>query len=289
MKKYLLFLALYLLSLVPAVAQDAYDRYIEQYKDIAIEQMNRYGIPASITLAQGLLESGAGQSRLTRKSNNHFGIKVSGNWRGPYVRHDDDRRNEKFRKYKSARESYEDHSKFLRGGQRYAFLFRLSPTDYKGWAHGLKQAGYATNPRYAYNLIDLIERYGLYRYDGKHAGQLSRIKHEVYKCNRSYYVIAREGDTFRSLGEEMGVKARKLRKYNEVGKNHVLNEGDIVYLEEKRSRADRSLRGHRHTVGEGESLHSIAQRYGIKMSAIYYKNGLPEDYQIKLGDKLLIR
>ena len=141
-----------------------YLNYIERYKGMAIDQMLRYKIPASITLAQGLLESGAGTSTLARKANNHFGIKCGRAWKGPYVLQDDDERNEKFRKYRSVEESYEDHSRFLQQA-RYSSLFDLSPKDYKGWARGLKRCGYATNPRYASLLIDLIERYDLDQYD----------------------------------------------------------------------------------------------------------------------------
>ena len=142
-----------------------YEAYIDTYKGLAVEQMERYGIPASITLAQGLLESAAGQSELSRKANNHFGIKCGGSWNGPYVLRDDDARNEKFRAYSSPRESYEDHSVFLATRSRYAFLFKYKKSDYKAWAHGLKKAGYATNPRYAHLLIKLIHRYDLDRYD----------------------------------------------------------------------------------------------------------------------------
>ncbi len=272
-------------------AQGHYERYIAQYKDMAIEQMQRYGIPASITLAQGLLESGAGRSELATKANNHFGIKCGGDWRGKYMLKDDDARNEKFRVYRSAAESYEDHSRFLSGRERYASLFKLSITDYKGWAHGLKRAGYATNPRYAHNLIDIIERYNLDRYDRKPGKRSAAegVKHEVRMCNDNYYIIARRGDTFKSLSKEMGVRARKLRKYNEVGRSYVPEEGDIVYLEKKRKRADRSLRGKVHVVENGESIHKIAQKYGIRMQTLYKKNRLPEDYSAKVGDKLRIR
>lgn len=158
-------LLLFLLSLPLSAQNAAYRSYINRYAPWAVEQMKEHGIPASITLAQGLLESNAGQSELARKANNHFGIKTGGTWRGPYVLKDDDRRGEKFRKYRSARESYEDHSQFLRTRPRYASLFRLKKTDYEGWARGLKKAGYATNPRYANLLIDLIERYDLAQYD----------------------------------------------------------------------------------------------------------------------------
>lgn len=163
-------LALCLLSGMTLGAQTrnrAYEEYIEKYREVAIEEMKRYHIPASITLAQGLLESGAGRSELARKSNNHFGIKCGSTWEGRTVRHNDDAPRECFRAYRHARESYRDHSKFLSTGARYAFLFRLKITDYKGWARGLKKAGYATDPRYAQRLIDIIELYDLDKYDRK--------------------------------------------------------------------------------------------------------------------------
>ena len=140
-----------------------YNEYIKQYAPLAVEQMREHRIPASITLAQGLLESGAGQSTLARKSNNHFGIKCGSNWRGRSVRHDDDARNECFRAYRNPKDSYEDHSLFLKRGARYAFLFKLKITDYRGWARGLKKAGYATDPSYANRLITIIEDYDLYK------------------------------------------------------------------------------------------------------------------------------
>ena len=179
-----------------------YENYIKEYRDIAVEEMKRYQIPASITLAQGLLESGAGQSTLARKSNNHFGIKCGGDWRGKTVKHDDDARNECFRVYNNPKDSYRDHSKFLATRPRYASLFKLDITDYQGWAHGLKKAGYATNPRYAYQLIDIIERYDLYKYDKK--GGLKWMKenpypHQPYLANGLVYVVARDGDTWKKL------------------------------------------------------------------------------------------
>ena len=167
MRQTLLTLILLLCSAwLPAVAQNSlYEQYINRYSSMAVDQMNRYRIPASITLAQGLLESSAGTSRLARQGNNHFGIKCGGSWRGRYMLVNDDAPNERFRVYSSVRESYEDHSRFLTENRRYAGLFRLSTTDYKGWAHGLKSAGYATNPRYASLLINVIEKYDLTRAD----------------------------------------------------------------------------------------------------------------------------
>ena len=190
-----------------------YNEYIKQYAPLAVEQMQRHKIPASITLAQGLLESGAGYSELARKSNNHFGIKCGGNWRGRTVRHDDDARNECFRAYRNPKDSYEDHSDFLKRGARYAFLFKLKITDYKGWARGLKKAGYATDPSYANRLITIIEDYELYKYDSRGMSKRDvrswekELKkkpwlanpHQVYIANDIAYVVARDGDTFQVL------------------------------------------------------------------------------------------
>ena len=274
------------------VAQSHYVRYIDEYKEMAIEQMKRYGIPASITLAQGLLESGAGQSTLARKANNHFGIKVGSSWNGPYVKHDDDARNEKFRKYKSAKHSYEDHSKFLRNGARYAFLFELDADDYKGWAHGLKRAGYATNPRYAHQLIDLIERFELHRYDKGGSRKLLALERAGYRllmCNDSYYVEAKAGDNIKSLSKALKVSKRKLRKYNEVSKHHSFKAGDRVYITKKQRKAAKPLKHHYHEIAAGQSLHTVAQLYGVRLKTLYRINDFSDDYVPRVGDRVLLR
>lgn len=276
----------------------AYKDYIDRYKDLAIEQMHRHHIPASITLAQGLLESGAGRSTLAIQGNNHFGIKCH-EWDGPKMYKDDDRRNDCFRVYGNARQSFEDHSKFLLR-PRYKSLFSLKQTDYHGWARGLKACGYATNPKYAESLINIIELYSLHQYDkaktynrfmAEHSGanvtDLS-ISHRIFFNNKNYYLIARKGDTFRSLSKEVGVSSRKLAKYNERDKNDVLDEGDIVYMEKKRSRADKRYRKQPHTVKPGESMYSIAQLYGMRLKSLYKKNKLPADYEIRVGDVLRV-
>ena len=255
-----------------------YEEYIKKYRDIAVEEMERYHIPASITLAQGLLESGAGQGTLARKSNNHFGIKCGGDWRGKSVKHDDDARDECFRVYKNAADSYRDHSKFLVGRPRYASLFKLDMTDYKGWAHGLKKAGYATNPRYAYQLIDIIERYDLYKYDKK--GGLKWMKenpnpHQPYLANGLVYVIGRSGDTWKSLSKEFDISKRKLRKYNDLYKDYVIQDGDILYLEKKNRKADKEHVVH--VLRAGESMYSISQKYGIRLKNLYKRNKMEPD------------
>ena len=277
----------------------AYQNYIDEYKNIAIQEMLKYNIPASITLAQGILESGAGRSELARKGNNHFGIKCHG-WTGRTTYHDDDAQQECFRAYDNAVESYEDHSQFLRSKPRYASLFQLDRTDYKGWAFGLKAAGYATNPQYAYSLINIIETYNLQQYDWATSSSAfnsnktnttvggKNSEHIVRMCNKNYYVVAREGDTFRSIGEEVGVSYRKLAKYNERNKNDKLSKGDIVYLEKKRTKADKSFKSKPHTVTAGESMYSISQKYGIRLKSLYKMNGLPYDFELKPGEHLRV-
>ena len=268
-----------------------YEEYIKKYRDIAVEEMERYHIPASITLAQGLLESGAGQGTLARKSNNHFGIKCGGDWRGKSVKHDDDARDECFRVYKNAADSYRDHSKFLAGRPRYASLFKLDMTDYKGWAHGLKKAGYATNPRYAYQLIDIIERYDLYKYDKK--GGLKWMKenpnpHQPYLANGLVYVIGRSGDTWKSLSKEFDISKRKLRKYNDLYKDYVIQDGDILYLEKKNRNAQKG--NIVHVLRNGESMYSISQKYGIRLKRLYKMNKMkPEDDAPAVGTILRLR
>lgn len=269
--------------------------YFDTYKDVAIDQMHQYKIPASITLAQGVLESGAGRSELALKANNHFGIKCNG-WTGRTAYHDDDERNECFRAYNSVLESYKDHSVFLTSSQRYSRLFQLKITDYKGWAKGLKACGYATSPVYATKLIDIIEVYKLYQYDtAKESGKFRHQPAEdgssrhIYTFNKNYYVYARRGDTFRSIAAEMDISYRKLARYNERDKNDVLEEGEVVWLQKKARKAPKSYKGKLHRVESGESMYTIAQKYGIRMKNLYKMNDLPPTYQIRVGDLLRLR
>lgn len=278
-----------------------YQQYIEIYKDLAIEQMKKYNIPASITLAQGLLESSAGRSTLATMGNNHFGIKCH-DWKGPTMLRDDDAPNECFRVYSNPRASYEDHSKFLQR-PRYQSLFRLKVTDYRGWANGLKACGYATSPTYATNLINIIEAYRLYQYDTQksydtfvinHSVASAKVElkgqqpHRLYSYNKNYYVIARRGDTFASLSKELGVSAYKLALYNERDLVDMLADGDIVYLCKKQKHVVKEYRGRYHVVKNGESLYTIAQHYGVRLARIYVWNGLSIDYSAKVGDKLYV-
>lgn len=267
-----------------------YLAYIDNYCDMAVDQMKKYKVPASITLAQGLLESGAGRSELSRKSNNHFGIKCGNSWRGKTVRHDDDARNECFRVYKHPKESYEDHSMFLTRGARYAFLFKLSITDYKGWARGLRKAGYATDPSYANRLITIIEDYELYKYDrkGSKAPSIAPImQHQVYLSNDLAYIVARNGDTFKSLAKETGIGWRKLMKYNDLHKEYTLVDGDIIYLCRKNKKATKIYTVH--IIKDGDSMHSISQMYGIRLKNLYKMNRKDPDYIPEIGQRLRLR
>jgi LysM repeat protein len=301
MRKFVVIISLFMSLCASAQIKwnQAYQQYFDQYKDIAIEQMLKYHIPASITLAQGAFESGAGRSELTRRSNNHFGIKCHG-WTGRTSYHDDDERNECFRAYDSAYDSFEDHSLFLVNGRRYQSLFELKQTDYKGWAKGLRAAGYATNPQYASKLIEIIQLYKLYEYDkakdyDKFMADrakdhvLSGVMHPINFYNKNYYVIARKGDTFRSLGEELGISYRKLAKYNERDKRDQLDEGEVIWLKKKRTKAPKDYKGRLHYVRSGESMYTLAQKYGIRLKNLYKMNHLSPDYQIRVGDGLRLR
>lgn len=319
MKKNLLTILL-VFSLLPSMAavkwNQRYQSYIDQYKDLAIYEMLQYRIPASITLAQGLLESSAGDSDLSRKGNNHFGIKCH-DWTGPTMHHDDDLQGECFRVYDDAFGSYEDHSKFLHR-KRYQSLFSLSPYDYAAWARGLKKAGYATNPRYANLLIDIIETYRLYEYDKAKTYDVARIHkpkpqtsvavtqpttrrtstrsnqddeygpHKVYKNNDLEYIIARNSDTFNILAQETGISARKLAKYNELDRDEILRKGDVIYLHKKRTHANKAYRNYSHVVKPNESMYTISQTYGIRLKSLYKLNNLTPDYKIHVGDRIRV-
>lgn len=305
----LLFVAVSAYALAPVKWNQRYQTYIDTYKDIAIYEMLHHNIPASITLAQGLLESAAGNSDLTRRGNNHFGIKCH-DWTGPSMTHDDDERGECFRVYNSPFESYEDHSAFLKRS-RYQSLFKLRRTDYVGWAKGLKACGYATNPQYAQLLIDIIRCYNLDQYDtsksyneyalrqlrsgntnwgsGYASGATGTFaSHTVRMNNRNYYVIAIKGETFKTIANEFGLSYKKIAKYNERDKKDVLSEGDIVYLEKKRTKADKQFKRIPHIVQPGESMYSIAQKYGIRLKSLYKMNHFAPDHQIRVNDRIRV-
>ena len=296
--RYVVVVLLLVLTLEPLSAQrknKAYLDYIDQYKSIAIKHQKLYGIPASITLAQGLLESGAGRSELARKSNNHFGIKCHSDWKGKRVYHDDDRKDDCFRKYDSPEDSYEDHAKFLKRA-RYASLFELKVTDYRGWAKGLKACGYATDRSYANKLIQTIELYELYEYDRPkfkpiRAQDLPPVvvenPHAVYRSWGLLYVEASDGDTYQTIADDFGFSPKELARYNDSKADVTLAAGDIVYLEKKNKKAAEGY--DLHIVREGETLHFISQQYGIELKHLAKRNKMRRDAPLSPGQRLKLR
>lgn len=304
--------------------------YIEQFATLAVEEMYRSGVPASITLAQGLLESRYGLSELAVKGNNHFGIKCHNNWNGKKIYYDDDAKGECFRKYHSPEQSYRDHSDFLRYRDRYKFLFDYNTTDYKSWANGLKKAGYATDPSYASKLIRIIEDYRLYEYDDKPASfaksdRKSRkeskrvtvkvpevlppspteieqtealteaqrqdfhfsISREVYKRNGVPFVKAMEGESYASIASANNLFLREILKYNDLAAEAQIVPGTEVYLRPKKGQAVKGL--DKHVVEEGETMRSIAQRYGVRLKNLYKINEMADGSIIREGDIIKLR
>ncbi len=298
--------------------------YIDKYADLAVEEMYRSGVPASITLAQGLLESSYGQSELAVKGNNHFGIKCHNTWRGKKMYYDDDRKGECFRVYKSPEESFRDHSDFLRYRDRYKFLFDLDPTDYKGWAHGLKKAGYATDPAYPKKLIKLIEDYDLHEYDmkpkrahkhkkkhgeeevderpespnsieqakpldvrGRETFHLS-LSRQMYSLNGVPFVKASAGETYRSIADANNLFLKEILRYNDLDAEETLYPGTVVYLQPKKNRAAKGLE--KHVIeGDDETLRDIAQRYGVKLKNLCRMNGIAAGKKLVDGEVIKLR
>lgn len=286
--------------------------YIDSYKELAMAEMEQHGIPASITLAQGILESADGKSRLAKKGNNHFGIKCHG-WDGKTMSHDDDARGECFRKYNSVEESYQDHSIFLTSKQRYAGLFTIKPDDYNAWARGLKKAGYATSPTYPKDLVRIIEEFELYKYDQQVIAKTGGVpnkeralvlnpspvkqsnkplnsnknKRSIFYNNRVKYIIARQGETFSRISNEMDLLNWQLPKYNDMKEEVVFEEGEKIYLQPKRNKGDAGKEYH--IVKEGETLHSISQLYAVKLDKLEFRNQLSANDSLKPGEKIFLR
>jgi LysM repeat protein len=308
----------------PAVTSSAGEAsvsaYIDRYKDLAISEMKRTGVPASITLAQGMIESNYGNSTLARKANNHFGIKCHSDWTGPTIRHHDDRRNECFRKYSRPEDSFYDHSDFLTSGSRYSFLFDIPVTDYKSWARGLKRAGYATNPDYANMLIRKIEESSLYIYDResyastRKADQSREDEEEqmntyyeevtvetspvsnnslppedarIQENNRIKYIVVKDGETRETIEKKFQLLRWELSKYNELNDDFTPVPGQILYLQPKRDRAEPGKETH--TVSFGDTMYSISQQYGIKLDKLYEMNLMDEGAEPVEGEKIWLR
>ena len=307
MRNSIKFLLIFLCFTTSLMAQDRY-QYIGKYKNIAIREMERTGVPASIKLAQGILESNAGASYLAKKANNHFGIKCGGYWKGRTVYREDDDYDENgqlekscFRAYKSAEESYIAHSEFLRNPRsehRYGFLFRYDVTDYRRWAHGLKKAGYATSPTYAQKLIKVIETYDLDQYDRLSSGEIRDIEYDdtdlvagldMRRINDVKVVYAERNDTPANIGTKTGIKTKRILKYNEklYDAATLLKRDELVFLQKKR----KNFRGTKkwHYVREGETMYGISQLYGIRLKNLYHRNRMPEETQPEKDERIKLR
>ena len=319
-----------LLPLVMMVALSAHakerqtrEEYVERYKAIAIAHMERYGIPASITMAQGILESDSGNSHLSISSNNHFGIKCKKHWTGDRVYHDDDAKGECFRAYPSVEASYQDHADFLDQSPRYDSLFAYPADDYRSWARGLKACGYATAPDYAERLVKIIESMKLYLLDKENGNKIysasknaiinteswwesniatsdeqinpnafrvtvnSHKGYGVYRTNHTFYVVAKAGDTFDSVGEAFDISAKMLRKFNDVPSDGKLSKGDIVYIERKKKHWLGNVMQHK--VLRDENLYSLSQSYGIRLKSLAKLNRLKPTEDVKKGEIIRLK
>ena len=299
------------------------EEYVEKYKAIAIAHMERYGIPASITMAQGILESDSGNSLLSTSSNNHFGIKCKKSWKGDRVYHDDDAKGECFRAYPSVEASYQDHADFLDQSPRYDSLFTYQSDDYRSWARGLKACGYATAPDYAERLVKIIESMKLYLLDKENGGKIysaaknavanteawfesnlatsdeqinpnsfrvtvnSHRGYGVYRTNHTYYVVAKEGDTFESLSGAFDISPKMLRKFNDVEPKGQLSKGDVVYIERKKTQWLGNMLQHK--VVRDENLYSLSQSYGIRLKSLMKLNRLSKGEDVTKGDIIRLR
>ncbi|MEN6619209.1 MAG: glucosaminidase domain-containing protein [Rikenellaceae bacterium] len=307
-KKFCLSALLVLISGSSLFSQRAREEYIIKYRDLAIKQMKTHGIPASIILAQACLESNNGNSRLAKEANNHFGIKCH-NWNGATILHDDETRNECFRKYERVEDSFKDHSDFLRYRERYKFLFDLDPTDYKAWAYGLKSAGYATNPQYPQLLIRIIEENNLTQYDyyvdkvppsptkiiadeeykpvessSLYKFSLSR---KLFRKNGVAYIVGSRYDTYKNLAREYQFFTSELLRFNDLRKNIPIKDGTIIYVEKKRKEGDKFM--DKHICEKGETMYEISQKYAILLKELYKINNMKPGDEPAEGQEIQLR
>jgi LysM repeat protein len=295
------------------------DQYVTQYKDIAVREMKRMGVPAAISLAQGILETENGNSDLVKKSNNHFGIKCKSTWMAESVSHDDDFPGECFRMYKCAEDSYRDHSNFLRGSSRYAFLFKLDPRDYKAWAYGLRKAGYATNPQYPAILIKNIEDNNLEQYTLEAVNEIPVFDASKYSddpedkdtsdvlksadknnsepdspnlseptkltINGSRALFVPKGTSLLAIASQNNINLERLLEINDLGKDGLLDKDQFIFLEKKQNHGNRDY----YIVQQNETVYDVAQKNGIGLQSLYaYNNISPADI-IYPGTKILLR
>ncbi len=283
------------------------ETYIELYKHIAIEEMNRSGIPASIKLAQGILESASGTSTLAVKANNHFGVKCGSRWSGATYYHFDDDYDRNgnlikscFRKYQSPEQSYRAHTEFLMSGARYEFLFSYPKTDYKNWARGLKKAGYATNPKYADLLIKIIQDTDLARFDKmteevivyepenpQNPDKVEAVTRRKSVNNQIKIILAAAGDNYSELSEILDIPLSKLLKYNDAKPSQVIQQGDYIYMQPKRKKY--RYKKEFHIVKKEDNMYLLSQKYGIKLKHIYKRNRMESGTEPAAGQRIYLR
>ena len=296
-----------------AAVQSDRKAYIDKWSQVAVAEMYRSGVPASITLAQGMLESGNGKSELAVKGNNHFGIKCH-DWKGETIHFDDDRKNECFRKYPHAEASFRDHSDFLRYRDRYKFLFDLEPGDYKGWAFGLKKAGYATDPKYPQKLISLIEEYNLTRFDNVKSVPVTpaeletpvklndnaarpgaaadetyvfRMSRSRYSQNKVPFIYLSENESLADVAKSYDLFVGELLRFNDVDSPDDLGPGSVVYLQHKKSKSAKMV--DKYVAEGGETLWEVSQRFGVRLKNLMKRNNLPADYVLKSEETVSLR
>jgi LysM repeat protein len=291
-------------------------QYVAQYKEIAISEMKRMGVPAAISLAQGILETENGNSDLVKKSNNHFGIKCKSTWTAETVSHDDDAPGECFRAYKNAEDSYRDHSNFLRGSSRYAFLFKLDPRDYKAWAYGLRKAGYATNPQYPQILIKNIEDNNLEQYTlegindvpvydasrytndpedksindvlkstGQNDADSNLSEPTTLIINGSKALFVSRGTSLLAVASQNNINLNRLLEINDLQKDGLLDKDQYIFLEKKQKEGERDY----YISQQNETLYDIAQKNGIMLQSLYDYNNISSADNIYPGTKILLR
>ncbi|MDL2230501.1 glucosaminidase domain-containing protein [Alistipes sp. OttesenSCG-928-L06] len=305
-----------LLSVSAFAQRQTREEYILKYKHLAAETMEKYGIPASVVMAQALLESDNGNSRLAKEAYNHFGIKCGVNWNGEIIRHDDDARNECFRVYGSAEESFLDHGRHLDTSPRYNKLFSLREDDYTGWANGLRECGYATNPNYGPMLIKIIEDNKLYLLDqgvevsyadirpetrevvvDENSGKVNVDQYTVtldrnsgrslHYNNGTAYVVAQEGDTFASIARDFRINVKKLLKYNDLTSEFALRPGDALYVKPKNKSSENGNISY--VVRAGDTMHSISQQFGIRLKNLYRINNMSQNDRVREGQQIRLR
>ncbi len=315
MYKIIFALLLSIVSLTVSAQRTTIEEYIEQFKDIAMNEMKRSGVPASITLAQGILESENGNSELVKKSNNHFGIKCKSTWAGTSVTHDDDATGECFRAYTNADESYRDHSDFLKANKRYSFLFTLDPVDYAGWARGLKKAGYATNPRYPDLLIKYVEQYNLQQYslaalngsqemnvatvdDSKLGNIPAEFKealsteamnrstsYDVVSINKTKAVYAKKGTSLLVIADKHGISLKKLMEFNDMTQDGLLEKDQYIYLQKKSKTGEKEF----YMANNGETVYDVAQKTGVQLKYLLEYNNVSRETKLSSNAKLFLQ